>query len=100
MADRERRERDLDERFRVEVEIRLEHVVAYHVPCLRVRLELQHKDKVLPYTVLFNPVMGELEPPVCECCGRHVTHLIPSKESFVCENCSAPLDIDHSRGPV
>lgn len=34
LADRERREKDATERYGVEVDIRLDHVVAYYIHCL------------------------------------------------------------------
>ncbi|MHB1651237.1 MAG: hypothetical protein ACYCVD_02015 [Desulfitobacteriaceae bacterium] len=86
LADRDRREKDLNERYGVEVDARLDHVVAYHVPCLRVKLELQHKDKVLSYTVLYNPVIGGIETPICEHCGRPATRFLPVNDGFICGN--------------
>ncbi len=86
-ADQERREKDAFERYGVEVEARLDHVVTYHVPCLRVKLEIQHKEEVLNYTVLYNPLAGEIETPVCERCGRTVVCLVPDKGSLVCTKC-------------
>ena len=89
LADRERREKDASERYGVEADIRLDHVVAYYIPCLWVKLELAHKDQVRAFTVLYNPLSKEIETPVCECCGRQNLSLVPEKDGFVCPECSS-----------
>lgn len=89
LADRERREKDASERYGVEVEIRLDHVVTYHVPCLWAKLELMHKDKVLFYPVIYNPIINGIETPVCEHCGQQTLRLVPDKDDcLVCPECS------------
>jgi hypothetical protein len=88
IADRERREKDAAERYGVEVDIRLDHVVAYYIPCLWVKLELAHKDQVRAFTVLYNPLSNEIEMPVCERCGRQTFSLVPDQDGFVCPECS------------
>jgi len=89
LADRERREKDAAVRYGVEVDIRLDHVVAYYIPCLWVKLELGHKDQVRSFTVLYNPLSNEIETPVCERCGRQTLSLVPEQEGFVCLECSS-----------
>ena len=88
LADRERREKDAAERYGVEVDIRLDHVVAYYIPCLWVKLELAHKDQVRAFTVLYNPLSNEIETPVCKRCGRQTFSLVPDQDGFVCPECS------------
>lgn len=88
IADRERRQKDAAERYGVEVDIRLDHIVGYYIPCLWVKLELEHKDQVLAFTVLYNPLSNEIEMPVCERCGRQTLSLVPEQERFVCPECS------------
>ncbi len=75
-----RREKDVVERYGVEVDVHLDHVVAYRVPCLRVKLDVQHKEAVLNLTVLYNPLSGEVETPVCPCCGQAALSLEPDRE--------------------
>ena len=84
LAERERREKDAVERYGVEVDIGLDHVVAYYIPCLCVKLELAHKDQVLTFTVFYNPLSTEIETPVCERCGRQTISLVPEHDGFVC----------------
>jgi len=87
LTDRERREKDAAERYGVEVDIHLDHVVAYYIPCLWVKLELTHKDQVLAYTVLYNPLSNEIDTPICERCGQQTICLVPEQDRFVCEEC-------------
>lgn len=79
-ADRIRREKDVVERYGVEVDVRLDHMVGYRVPCLQVKLDVQHKGTVLNHTVLYNPLSGEVEAPVCPCCGQTAWKLEPDRE--------------------
>ncbi|MHB1418836.1 MAG: hypothetical protein ACYCX4_04490 [Bacillota bacterium] len=84
-ADRVRREKDFAERYGVEVDVYLDHVVVHKVPCLRVKLDVQHKETVLKLTVLYNPLSGEIEAPVCPGCGQAALRLEPDREKgFVC----------------
>ncbi|MHB1406893.1 MAG: hypothetical protein ACYCV0_15065 [Desulfitobacteriaceae bacterium] len=79
-ADRMRREKDVAERYGVEVDVRLDHVVVYRVPCLRIKLDVQHKGTVMNLTVLYNPLCGEVEVPVCPRCGQATWSLEPDRE--------------------
>lgn len=86
-ADWQRREKDTLERYAVEVELHLDHLVACHLPRVHIKLELQHKDRLLNTTVLYNPLAGQLELPVCPLCRRPAARLAPDKEGrFICTN--------------
>ena len=87
-ADRDRRQKDAAERYGVEVDIRLDHVVVYYIPCLWVKLELAHKDQLRYFTVLYNPLLSEIEMPVCERCGSQTSGLVPELDGFVCLECN------------
>ncbi|MDR3543963.1 MAG: hypothetical protein P4L69_23850 [Desulfosporosinus sp.] len=87
-ADRERRQKDTAERYGVEVDIRLDHVVANYIPCLWVKLELAHKNQLRYFTVLYNPLLSEIEMPICERCGQQTFSLVPDHDGFVCQECS------------
>lgn len=86
-ADWQRREKDTLERYAVEVELRLDHLVACHLPRVHIKLELQHKDRLLNATVLYNPLAGHLELPVCPLCRRPAARLAPDRENrLICTN--------------
>jgi len=87
-TDRDRRQKDAAERYGVEVDIRLDHVVVYYIPCLWVKLELAHKDQLRYFTVLYNPLTSEIEMPVCERCGSQTSSLVPELDGFVCLECN------------
>ncbi|MGB9662897.1 MAG: hypothetical protein ACPL5F_12940 [Moorellaceae bacterium] len=90
LRDEQRRVKDLYERYRVQAEVELDHIVAYHLPCVFIRLNLQHKSAILEQTVIYNPLRSKLEPVVCPRCSKPTTCLIPTREgTFVCATCSA-----------
>lgn len=76
-ADRQRREKDVLDRYAVEAELCLDHLIDYHLPLLNVGLEVQHKKQVLSTTVFFNPFARRVETPVCPFCCRPSSRLIP-----------------------
>ena len=76
-ADRKRRQEDITVRYEVEAEIRLDHLLACCVPCLFIKLEIQHKSTLLQHTVSFNPATGEIEIPACPRCGKAARLLVP-----------------------
>jgi len=84
-ADWKRRDEDISTRYQVEAEVRLDHVAAYHIPCVFIRLKMQHKKETLQQTLLFNLLSRELEPPLCPRCGRPTRQLVPDGQgSLVC----------------
>jgi len=83
-ADQKRREEDAARRYNVEVELRLDHLVAHHLPCLFVRAAVQYKDRVLHHTLTYNPLSGEIEAPVCPRCGQVSRCLTPDGDELVC----------------
>ena len=40
------REENAAARYTVEAEVRLDHLVAYHLPCVHIKLEVQHKNEL------------------------------------------------------
>lgn len=90
LKDEQRRIKDLYERYRVQAEVELDHIVAYHLPCVFIRLNVQHKSAILEQTVIYNPLRSKLEPVACPRCGKATTCLVPTREgTFVCTTCSA-----------
>lgn len=77
-ADRERRQKDAASRYEVEAEVRLDHLVVYHLPFLHAKLEVRHKNELYHQTVVYNPLAGRIEAPACPLCGRATPRLIPS----------------------
>lgn len=86
-ADWQRREKDILDRYAMEVELRLDHLVACHSPRVHIKLEMQHKDLRLTTTLLYNLLAGYLELPVCPVCSRPTARLTPDRENrLVCPN--------------
>ncbi|BCV22909.1 hypothetical protein [Moorella sp. Hama-1] len=87
-ADQERRIKDTRARYQVEVDTRLDHLVAYHLPCVFVRLNLQHKTFNLAQTLIYNPLQGDIELPACPRCGRASNCLVPTAAGqLLCPEC-------------
>lgn len=87
-ADQERRIKDTRARYQVEVDVRLDHLVAYHLPCIFIQLNLQHKTFTLTQTLIYNPLRGDIELPACPRCGRASSCLVPTLDGqLICPEC-------------
>ena len=75
--DRQLREEDAVARYNVESEVRLDHLVAYHLPCVHVKLEVQHKNELYNQIVVYNPYSNDIEDPACPVCGEPARQLMP-----------------------
>lgn len=77
LRDRQLREEDVATRYAVEAEVCLDHLVAYHLPCVHIKLEVQHKNKSYNQIVVYNPYSNDIEDPACPVCGEPARRLIP-----------------------
>lgn len=88
IEDRHRRIDDTKERYRVDIDVRLDHLVAYCLPCIFARVKIQHKKEILEQTLVYNPVTEEIDPPSCPICGQTSRRLVPGQDGrFTCPNC-------------
>ncbi|HAP93806.1 MAG TPA: hypothetical protein DCM26_04190, partial [Desulfotomaculum sp.] len=78
IADQERRQKDAARRYEVEAEVRLDHLIVYHMPCLHAKLEVQHKNQYFYQTVVYNPLTARIEAPACPLCGKPAHRLVPA----------------------
>ncbi len=79
------REEDISARYQVEAEVRLDHIAAYHVPCIFVRVKMQCKKETLQQTLLFNTLDREFETPSCPRCGKPSPQMVPDgRGDLVC----------------
>ncbi len=84
-ADWKRREKDAAQRYQLEAELRLDHLVACHLPCLHAKMEVQHRDRFLHQVVVYNPLYARVEVPVCPRCSRPTRRLVPDGSGgFIC----------------
>jgi hypothetical protein len=79
-ADWKRRQDDIVARYDLDVEVRLDHLVACCIPCLFLKIEVQHKSSIHRQTLIYNPLNGEVEVPPCPVCGRPAPVLAPDKK--------------------
>lgn len=84
LRDRQLREEDAAARYTVEAEVRLDHLVAYHLPCVHVKLEVQHKNQFYNQIVVYNPYSNDIEDPACPVCGQPARQLTPGKGRLFC----------------
>ncbi|AFV12278.1 hypothetical protein Tph_c20840 [Thermacetogenium phaeum DSM 12270] len=88
IEDRRRRIDDTRGRYQVDIDLRLDHLVAYHLPCVFARVKIQHKKKILEQILVYNPVTEEVDPPPCPICGQAARCLIPDRDGrFTCPDC-------------
>ena len=74
-----RREKDIAGRYEVEVDVCLERLEAYYVPCEYMKLRIQHKKQILNHTLIYNPVLRKIDTPPCPLCGKATSFLMPDK---------------------
>jgi len=85
-ADRERRLQDVREKFAVEAEVHLDSIVIYRLPKLQLVLEVQQRDEIFSFELVFNTLSREVETPLCPCCGRPVTQLARTGNKIHCKS--------------
>ena len=84
-ADWTHREEDITARYQVEAEVRLDHIAVYHVPCIFVRVKMQHKKETLQHTLLFNTLFRAFESPICPRCRKPSRQMLPDGSgAFIC----------------
>lgn len=92
-ANWQRREKDAAQRYQVEAELRLDHLIACHLPCLHAKMEVQHKDRFLYQVVVYNPLYGRVDAPACHRCGKLTGRLIPGQNGlFICPDHAGQKD--------
>jgi len=86
LVEKGRRVQDLLEKYRVQVEVRLDSVVSVLVPKVKAVLDIQHKNEKYSQVVYYNLAANEVELPVCPACGRTFSVGYPSTRlrGFVC----------------
>lgn len=83
-AEYERRREDTTKRYLVEVDIYLDYLTAYHIPCEVIRLEMKHKNTNIKHHLLYNRLMSQIESPSCAQCDRPVNTLQPDGSARLC----------------
>ncbi len=95
IADWKRRDKDAAQRYQLEAELRLDHLVACHLPCLHAKMEVQHRDRFLYQPVVYNPLSARVEAPACPRCRRPTRRLVPDGSGvFICPDHNTTLATD------
>lgn len=85
LLDWKRRRDDLALQYRVQADVRLDHLIGCAIPCIFAKVMIQSKASMLEHAVLYSPVTGEVEPVRCPRCGKPTRVLVPADSSeLVC----------------
>jgi len=83
-----RRNEDIILRYEIEVDIRLDHLIACITPVLFINIMLQHKNSYYRHYLIYNPLLGIIETPQCSKCKQKTAILTPSSSKTLnCPNC-------------
>jgi hypothetical protein len=66
---------DAEAKYRLRVELQLLNLLVVTVPKLTLQVEIKHRITRTTRTVVWNPLLHEIEPLPCDVCGRPATHL-------------------------
>lgn len=90
-ADRAAKLEDLRRKYALRVRIELAALLAVRAPARRISVRLIRKKAERAYALDWNPVLGVLEPPLCEHCfaAAHPLYLC-ERVHLLCRNCWAP----------
>jgi hypothetical protein len=66
---------DVEAKYRLRVELELLNVLVITVPKLTLQVEIGHRSAGVTRTVVWNPLLHEIEPLPCDVCGRPATRL-------------------------
>lgn len=70
--DRKRRIAELEDKYRLRIEIKLNSAVVYFQPKVVHHLFLRYKRGETPMDIVWNPILKEFEPPICKLCGEQL----------------------------
>jgi len=74
-SDKNRRCRDVEEKYSVDAVVSLDSMVMYRLPKLHLNLEIQQKDEFFNFEVIYNTLSRKIETPLCPGCGRPASQL-------------------------
>lgn len=88
-AEWKHREKDIAARYEIKAELRLDHLEACVTPSLFVNVKLQHKRSIIHHCMIFNLLLGAIESPACDCCGKATDTLVPVNHGqLACPSCA------------
>jgi len=61
---------DVEAKYRLRVELQLLNVLVITVPKLTLQVEIGHRTARVTRTVVWNPLLHQIEPLLCDACGR------------------------------
>jgi hypothetical protein len=74
-AERQIKLADVEAKYRLRVELELLNLLIITVPKLTLPVEIKHRNVGVTRTVVWNPLLHQIEPLPCDVCGQPATHL-------------------------
>jgi hypothetical protein len=74
-AERQAKLADVEAKYRLRVELQLLNLLVITLPKLTLQVEIKHRTTRVTRTVVWNPLLHQVEPLFCDVCGRPVTRL-------------------------
>ncbi len=84
MADQQRREKDIRERYTVTARAELDGLVIYYQPKIELHLLLQQRNEVFQFVLYYNPLDGRVEPPLCPHCHQSFRQITRDTSGIPC----------------
>jgi hypothetical protein len=66
---------DVEAKYRLRVELELLNLLVITVPKLTLQVQIGHRSAGITRTVVWNPLLRQIEPLPCDVCGRPATRL-------------------------
>ena len=85
--DRERRIADIEDKYSSQVEIEVDSLILYSLPRFRVEFSVQQRDKRYRHQLLYNPLLQQIDPPVCSKCQSSLPDSYWIEGEFFCPQC-------------
>lgn len=73
--ERERREKELRDRYRLRVQVKLNNAVFYSQPKVVNFFTVSQRSMKAPLKVVWDPLLREFEPPICTTCGEELRRI-------------------------
>lgn len=71
-VDRERRKKELEDKYSLRLQVRLTSAVLYVQPKVVHFVRVSHRDRWFPVQFVWDPLLKTFEPPLCDLCGEEL----------------------------
>ncbi len=71
-VERERRKKELEDKYSLRLQVRLTSAVLYVQPKIVHFVRVTHRDRWFPVQFVWDPLLKTFEPPLCDLCGEEL----------------------------